>query len=71
MEDDVLIAFWRFVKGCDPGKTSWAHGFVDTLVEEIIRLRVKYEGLILEDDCPLEDAKEPPISGIHFPPQER
>ena len=48
MEDDVLKEFYKFVHTRDPHITTWDHHFVITLVDEIVRLRNKYENLELE-----------------------
>jgi len=51
MEDEVLSEFYKFVKSRSK-RTTWAHPFVEALVEEVIRLRIKYEGFTYIDTQP-------------------
>ena len=54
MNDETLIRFREFVKKRDDN-TAWANHFVEWLVDIIIDLKVKHEGLILPPEIVLSD----------------
>jgi len=49
MEDEIILAFREDVIRDDP-EMSYAKDLVMPLIDEIIRLKVKYEGMFEPDD---------------------
>ena len=48
MRNEIILAFWKDLQK-DPPEMGYAKDIVEPLVEEIIRLKTKYEGLIPPD----------------------
>jgi hypothetical protein len=45
MKSEIILAFWEDMQK-DPPDMGYAKEIVEPLVEEIIRLKIKYEGLM-------------------------
>lgn len=45
MDDEILSKFYEFVHSRSK-RTYWRHHFILTLIDEVVRLREKYEGFV-------------------------
>ena len=46
MTNEIILAFWKDTQN-HSSEMSYSKDIVEPIVEEIIRLKVKYEGMIL------------------------